>query len=111
MKIIKIIIAITISVVFLLGCQDVKDGLTGKKISKGEEFLIKKKNSLVVPPDFDQLPQPKLEEDSENTNETESEQENIKKILGGDTETNTSNESISSGNSTENSILKKIKKN
>ena len=49
-----------ISIVFLLNaCQALKDGLEGNKKSKSaEEFLIKKKNPLVLPPDFTELPQP-----------------------------------------------------
>ena len=33
-------------------CQDVKKGFSGKKINQGDEFLVIKKNPLVVPPDF-----------------------------------------------------------
>ena len=40
------------------GCQDVKKGFSGKKIDQGEEFLVIKKNSLVVPPDFEKMPLP-----------------------------------------------------
>ena len=50
--------------IFLLlfsGCQDVKKGITGKKINEGEEFLVIKKNPLVVPPDFEKMPLPKNE--------------------------------------------------
>ena len=36
----------------LTGCQDVKKGLSGKKIDEGNEFLVIKKNPLVVPPNF-----------------------------------------------------------
>ena len=111
MNLIKIIIIITIGVPLLVGCQDVKDGFTGKKINQGEEFLIKKKNPLVVPPDFDQLPQPEVEGELINIAETEDQDQNIKKLLGGDTQTDVSNESINSNDSTENSILKKINVN
>ena len=37
------------------GCQDVKKGIAGKKIDQGEEFLVIKKNPLVVPPDFEKM--------------------------------------------------------
>ena len=44
---------------FLNACQSLKDGLQGNKKSKSaEEFLIEKKNPLVLPPDFDNLPEP-----------------------------------------------------
>tara|TARA_Y100000816_G_scaffold129807_1_gene91561 strand:+ start:503 stop:814 length:312 start_codon:yes stop_codon:yes gene_type:complete len=39
-------------------CQAVKDGLTGKKRTNTDEFLIKKKNPLVQPPEFGDLPKP-----------------------------------------------------
>ena len=45
------------------GCQDVKKGFSGKKIDQGEEFLVIKKNPLVVPPDFEKMPLPKNEID------------------------------------------------
>ena len=52
-----------IFLVFLLmsvsSCQDVKDGLTGSKKSNSDEFLIQKKNPLVLPPDYSMLPEPK----------------------------------------------------
>jgi hypothetical protein len=44
----------------LNGCQSIKDGLEGNKKSKSaEEFLIQKKNPLVLPPDYSKLPLPK----------------------------------------------------
>ena len=45
------------------GCQDVKKGFSGKNIDQGEEFLVIKKNPLVVPPDFEKMPIPKNEID------------------------------------------------
>ena len=45
--------------IFLNECQALKDGLEGNKRSKSaEEFLIEKKNPLVIPPDFESLPEP-----------------------------------------------------
>ena len=53
----SIIILIVSSLLF--GCQSLKDGLEGNKKSKSaEEFLIEKKNPLVLPPDFSKLPLP-----------------------------------------------------
>ena len=55
----KILIVLTTSCI-LFGCQSLKDGLEGNKKSKSaEEFLIEKKNPLVLPPDFSKLPLPK----------------------------------------------------
>jgi hypothetical protein len=65
-----------------LGCQDVKKGFSGKKIDQGEEFLVIKKNPLVVPPDFEKMPIPKNEIEESNLIEVENNQDNdFKKLL------------------------------
>lgn len=67
---------------FLTSCADtfdsVKRGLTGEKKSSADEFLVKKKDPLILPPDYENLPDPderdiNLEEESifQNTLETE----------------------------------------
>ena len=46
---------------FVTSCQtlgDVKRGLTGEKVTSTDEFLIKKKDPLVMPPDYENLPTP-----------------------------------------------------
>ena len=64
------------------GCQDVKKGLSGKKIDQGEEFLVIKKNPLVVPPDFEKMPIPKNEVEKTNAIKVENNQDNdFKKLL------------------------------
>ena len=42
----------------LYSCQSIRDGLTGKKYESSDEFLVIKKNPLVLPPDFNTLPEP-----------------------------------------------------
>jgi hypothetical protein len=48
--------------IFLVSCADsfdsVKRGLTGEKRSSADEFLVKKKDPLILPPDFENLPIP-----------------------------------------------------
>ena len=39
-------------------CQSIKDGLSGRKNENSDEFLVKKKNPLVTPPNFMELPEP-----------------------------------------------------
>jgi len=90
-------------------CQSVKDGLTGNKKSNSDEFLVEKKNPLVLPTDFDKLPEPKTLI-SDNVNKEE--EIDLKAIL---TDKNSSasissTEKTSSG-SVEKSILEKIKSN
>ena len=64
------------------GCQDVKKGFGGKKIDQGEEFLVIKKNPLVVPPDFKKMPIPKNEIEKSSSIKVENNQDSeFKKLL------------------------------
>ena len=51
------IILITLIVAFT-SCQSIKDGLSGRKSENSDEFLVQKKNPLVLPPDYLKLPKP-----------------------------------------------------
>ena len=92
---------------FLIGCQSLKDGLEGNKKSKNaEEFLIEKKNPLVLPPDYSKLPVP----NNEITEDDKSNEFDLNKILK--TKTDINKQSQSNNNSSLNkSILDKIKNN
>ena len=94
----------------LRACQNLKDGLTGKKKNNADEFLVEKKNPLVLPPKFDELPKPKtLIEENKNKNEKEID---LKSIIITESSVGTRipiDKSIDS--SLENKILEKIKKN
>ncbi len=108
MKLIKSIICVFSLIILLSGCQSVKDGLTGKKRTSTDEFLVQKKNPLVMPPNFNLLPKPKAKGISTNKEDnfelkkilTENDSLNKKEIL--------SNTGV---NSLENFILKKINDN
>jgi len=57
----KKIIYILFVICFVTSCQtlgDVKRGLTGEKVVSTDEFLIKKKDPLIMPPDYENLPTP-----------------------------------------------------
>ena len=57
----KKIIYILFVICFVTSCQtlgDVKRGLTGEKVVSTDEFLIMKKDPLVMPPDYENLPTP-----------------------------------------------------
>ena len=47
---------------FISSCADtfssVKRGLTGAKANSADEFMVKKKDPLILPPDYDSLPTP-----------------------------------------------------
>ena len=50
----KKIIIIILSLLFLNSCGGFADTIQGKKRSEqSDEFLVKKKNPLTMPPDFD----------------------------------------------------------
>ena len=55
-------IYIIILVLLVTSCADtfnsVKRGLTGAKGDAADEFLVKKKDPLILPPDFENLPTP-----------------------------------------------------
>ena len=88
------------------GCASFKEGLEGKKKSKNaEEFLIQKKNPLVLPPDYSKLPTPKNASEEKTTDEF-----NLEDILNKDIGKSNS-ENISKSNSIEKSVLDKIKNN
>ena len=109
MKLIKFIFCLFLLTIGLNGCQSAKDGLEGKRrSSNSDEFLVKKKNPLVMPPDYNSLPKPK-KKGEEIAQEEDFE---LKKILGEDTNT-TKNDTSSNtdGDSLEKSILKKINVN
>ena len=98
---------IFIVIIFLAGCSDAREGFKVKKLDTGEEFLINKKNPLVVPPDFEELPIPKANKN--NSNYDENSEKNLKQILDINDETNSSNSDIPKKTSDiEKSILEKI---
>ena len=96
---------------FLLpACQDVKKGFSGKNIDQGEEFLVIKKNPLVVPPDFEKMPVPKNEIDKTNSIKVENDQvsEFEKLLKNKDENINVSNSNENTGD-LEKKIIDKIK--
>ena len=57
----KKIIYLLFIICFVTSCQtlgEVKRGLTGEKVASTDEFFIKKKDPLVMPPDYENLPTP-----------------------------------------------------
>ena len=93
----------------LNACQSLKEGLTGQKKSNSDEFLIEKKNPLVLPPEFDKLPEPKTltKEEKKDANEIDLETILTKKAVE---KKSGSQDSISS-ESLEENIIEKIKNN
>ncbi len=78
-KIIKVLIFFVPFI--LLSCQTVKDGLSGRKSENSDEFLVQKKNPLVLPPDYMKLPKPNDDEEMEDDLARIEEETDIQKIL------------------------------
>ena len=91
---------------FLQSCSSVSEGFKLKKGNTGDEFLVEKKNPLVLPPNFNELPEPgKTEISNKNTEKSFEE-----KILNNALKDNNEKEKTIT-KSTEELILKNIKKN
>ena len=93
-----------IILIFLSSCQSVKDELTGKKYEDSDEFLVIKKNPLVLPPNFNDLPTPKDVADTTQIENIENEIEDLISSIKDSDEV-----SESSSNDTESFVLEKIK--
>ena len=102
----KKIIFIILLAFLVTSCADswsnVKRGLTGAKQKSTDEFLVKKKDPLILPPDFENLPSPSYKK------EAIEEMSNFEKTLKKASETEIT--SSTSGSSAEDSILKQIRK-
>ena len=80
--------------------SSVKRGITGEKSKSTDEFLVEKKDPLILPPNFDELPLPDVS--AEPDIEVSSFEEKLKENLP--------NEDMSTSSSgAESSILEKIK--
>ncbi len=104
MKKIKLNLILLIALVPLLTfCGGVRDALEGKKRSEqSDEFLVKKKNPLQMPPDINKLPEPGDDLAIESqTNDAE-----IKDLLK--IKENNNTEDTSSGSDLLNNMKKKI---
>ena len=81
---------------FLFSCGGFK---LKKKANTGEEFLIEKKDPLILPPEFSKLPKPNEQP------ETVDEEVNIKSVFDGEL---SSSEEDNNQNSSKSSIKKSI---
>ena len=93
-----------IILLFLSSCQGVKDALSGKKYENSDEFLVIKKNPLVLPPNFNDLPTPK---DVADTTQVENIENEIEDLISSIKDKDETIESSSSD--TESFVLEKIK--
>ena len=103
MKILFLLL-ISISLVSCGSWGDAKKVLKNEKIRTTDEFLVKKKEPLELPPDFSKIPTPDSLEKNANKN---SEDQKIRKMLN---TVNQEQEKKKKSSSTEESILNKIRK-
>ena len=82
--------------------SNVKRGLLGTKENSTDEFLVQKKDPLILPPDFDSLPSPS------DRDEAIEEMSSFEKTFKQASETEITPSSV--GTSAEDTILKQIRK-
>ena len=128
MKINKLYITALTFLFIVSACAKLSEGMTGTKRSKSsDEFFVHKKQPLVLPPGFNDMPMPKptqktqtQDEDIEdiedllgikNQTQNDSDINDIEDLLKTKKKTKGNTSQSESDKSLENSILKKINKN
>ncbi len=105
MRKIKTILLYFTLITFLYSCGGASDAakvLKNEKITNTDEFLVKKRDPLILPPEYENLPKPNSKDRSKKNNDNK-----INKILKlPDQSTSTSTGS----SSVEESIMKNIRK-
>ena len=87
--------------IFFSSCGTVEDAFSNQKKNSSDEFLVEKKSPLVMPPEFNELPIPNQNEDTNQKQEN-----NIKSLI---TDNNGNTDQEVSDSDLEGSILSKIK--
>ena len=101
MKKIKVFLSLYLILLLFNSCGTIKKGFENPKKNSSDEFLVEKKSPLVMPPNFNELPIPKNQNDNVDNKDN-----NIKNLIGKqktDDNSNVSNPDL------EGSILGKIK--
>ena len=98
-----------IIIISLYSCQSVKDALSGKKYESSDEFLVIKKNPLVLPPDFNALPKPKNQTKMTREENIEMEIDDIVSSIKSEEDLEIKVENSTSNSSTEEFVLDQIK--
>ena len=91
---------------FLLSCSSLQEAgkvLRNEKVNTTDEFLVKKKEPLVMPPDLNKVPEP----DTIKSKREKNDQEKIKEIFN---MPKSENSNVKSNSSTENLIIENIRK-
>tara|TARA_B100000242_G_scaffold104129_1_gene71922 strand:- start:347 stop:655 length:309 start_codon:yes stop_codon:yes gene_type:complete len=98
----KLLNLIFLCLFILNSCGTVREGFQNPKKNSRDEFLVEKKSPLVIPPEFDQLPVPK-----DNNDQIDNTQSSFKTLVSNteqEVDENLSNKNL------EETLLDKIKK-
>ena len=87
---------------FLSACESAREGFTLKKKNNSDEFLVEKKNPLVMPPNYENLPKPEDFQSSEQKKKEDEFQKIISNNKNNTISTDTKNSSL------KDSIIEKI---
>ena len=101
----KVILFITFLIFTLTSCTSVKEAgqvLRNEKIKTTDEFLVKKKQPLILPPDYDKIPEPGSSNKIQNNDKNK-----IRKILK---QSEADQADMNKSGSVEKSIIDKIRK-
>ena len=101
----KIILFITFLMFIVTSCTSMKEAgqvLRNEKVKTTDEFLVKKKQPLILPPDYDKIPEPGSSNEIKNNDK-----DNIRKILKKSEEEQAD---MNKSGSVEKSIIDKIRK-
>lgn len=99
-------IFLLISILILSACQTVKDGLSLQKRNNPDEFLVEKKNPLILPPNYNELPIP----GDQNISEPIKQENIIESLLSQNNQINSQSQDEIANDDIEKSILDKINK-
>ena len=101
-----VIIFLLTSFLISSSCQNVKDALSGSKKNNADEFLVKKKNPLVMPPNYNDMPKPGETEQSLDDQNYQGEVKELLKVVE-----NEKKESSAKNSSIEEFVIRNINKN
>ena len=101
----KIILFTTFLIFIVTSCTSMKEAgqvLRNEKIKTTDEFLVKKKQPLILPPDYDKIPEPGSSNKIQNNDKNK-----IRKILK---QSESDQADMNKSGSVEKSIIDKIRK-
>ena len=101
----KVILFITFLIFIVTSCTSMKEAgqvLRNEKIKTTDEFLVKKKQPLILPPDYDKIPEPGSSNKIRNNDKNK-----IRKILK---QSEADQADMNKSGSVEKSIIDKIRK-